>query len=136
MLKQKLTICLLGLMCLSSVSGVLTVICYGPDGHTAVEAVVHNHCECSETTETGNKDKFAVAAIDSLTDHNHCKDTIATSSIVAPARKNVKQSVHKILITTLLQKSNVADASICNSVALSNQSSSFHMPLRTIILLA
>jgi len=69
MQKQKVTILLIGLMCFSSVCGFSTVICRGSDGHIAVEPVVHNHCECPETTLADHQDKVAGAAIVSSADH-------------------------------------------------------------------
>jgi hypothetical protein len=129
MLKRKLTIWLLGIMCLSPVSAYLTVICHGSDGHTAVESVAHDHCECPETASQDQK-TFIAACPD------HCEDTIAISNIVAPAKKNLKLSTHKTAATAFFLRSDVASGSICNSADRSDQSTPFHTPLRTIILLA
>jgi len=137
MLTRKVTIWLLGLMCLSPVTGFLTVVCHGSDGHIGIESVTHNHCPCPETTETGNQDKFAAPAIHSSADHGHCRDTTAASSIVISARKNVKLSTQKILISHISRKVDAADASSdIGLAAYSNTSSAFHTPLRTVILLA
>ena len=137
MLKRKVIICLLGLMCLSPISGFLTVVCHGSDGHIAIESVVHNHCPYPEATETDNRDKFAAPTIHSSEDHDHCRDTIAASSIVISARKNVKLSTQKILISHIYRKADTTNASSdIGLAAYSNTSSAFHTPLRTVILLA
>jgi hypothetical protein len=133
MLQRKAIICLLGLMCFSPVSGFLMVICHGSDGHMAVELAVHDHCECPEAGSSG---EFAFVAVGSQTDHEHCEDTIATSSVVVGVRKNIKQSIHKILTANLSPESDTSDSSFNHSLARRGCGlSSFYRPLRTVIIL-
>ena len=138
MLKQKVTILLIGFMCFSSVSGFFTVICHGSDGHIAVEPVDHNHCQCPETAQTGHRDKFSWAAIGSSADHDHCVDSIATSNIIIPARKNVRLSTHKVSTANLALKSNSTSSTsfFGHWAARGYDFSSFFTPLRSVILLA
>ena len=98
MLKRKVTILLVGFMCVSFINGLCTVICCGPDGHVAIEPVVHNHCECPETGQNEKQNKYAGATIDFSADHEHCKDTVVTPNVLLPIRKNVKPSTLKIFI--------------------------------------
>ena len=137
MLKQKIIISLVALMCLSQASGFLTVICHGLDGHTAVELVAHDHCSCPEENQADHQDSFVAQTIHSSTDHEHCRDTVATSGIVTPVRKNVKLSTQKILVSHVSPKLYTADAYYDIGLAAhTNKSFSFYEPLRTIILLA
>ena len=138
--KQKITLLLIGLMCFSSISGFFTVICHGSDGHVAVEPVVHNHCECSESGENGHRDRPAGTAIESSGDHDHehCTDTIAASNYIVSARKNLKLSAQKVFMAILSPKS-VSTHTLSvfgHPVVQSHESFSFFAPLRTIILLA
>ena len=134
MLKRKVTILLIGLMCFSSVSGFFTVICYGSDGHVAVESAGHNHCECDENE---GQERAAVRLIESA-DHDHCMDAIAISNITASTQKNIKLSTYKVFRATLfLQTVSTHTASGRGySIATSDALSSFFTPLETVILLA
>ena len=105
MLKQKVTILFIGLMCFNLVSGFLTVMCHGSDGHVAMEPVGHNHCERQESCETGNQNDFTVSVIAAANNHDHCKDTIAISNFIVPVRKNFKLSTHRIFTANLFLKS-------------------------------
>jgi hypothetical protein len=132
-----MTILFLGL-CISYVSGFFTVICHGSDGHIAVEALVHNHCECPRNVQISEEDNFAETLIDSSSDHDHCRDTLATSYLAVPAQKKIKRSTHKVLTANLFQKS-IANYATCFSgylTAQSYKSASFFAPLRTVIFLA
>ena len=138
MLKRKVTILLMGLICIGCVSGSFTVICHGPDGHVAIEPVVHNHCECPETGQNEKQNKYAETTIDFSADHEHCKDTVVTPNILLPIRKNVKPSTLKIFIAKLIPKPILAytPSFLSRFATQSGELSSFHMPLRSIILLA
>ena len=136
--KRKVTTLLIGLMCFSSVSGFFTVICHGSDGHIAVEPVVHNHCQCSETGETGDEDKYGRNAISASNGHGHCRDSIAFSDVIIPARKNVGLSTHKVFTNNLVLKPiSTSTPSVISRFTAQNEGlSSFYAPLRTVILLA
>lgn len=137
MQNQKLTILLIALMCFISVNGFFTVICHGADGHIAVEPAIHKHCQCPETPQTSDQHKFTANLIDSSTDHEHCKDSIANSNILVSPRKNIKLSTHKILTPNLLLNTAAAhSSSVFSLLTRSYELSSFHTPLRTVILLA
>ena len=138
MLKQKMTILLIGLTCISPVSGFFMVICHGSDGHVAVEPLFHNHCECPETDQNGKQDKYAGTTISLSVDHEHCKDTIVTPNVLLPKRKNVKPSTLKISIAKFTPKPILTYTSSffrCFTTQ-SNELSSFYTPLRTVIFLA
>lgn len=137
MLKQKVTILLIGLMCFSSVSGFFTVICHGSDGHIALEHVFHNHCECPEFGETGNQNTFNGIAIDVSRDHDHCKDTIATSNFFISKRKNSKLLTLKVFTTNFPLKSVSPYITSPPGYLFMKLDalSSFFTPLRTLILL-
>lgn len=132
MIKNKVITLFIALMCVSPISCFFTVICRGSDGHVAVEPVIHNHCEHPETDNN-----FAGVAVDSSTDHGHCKDSIITSNVIIPARKNLKLSSDKVFTANIFLKSNTTHTSSISSLALrSYELSSFFAPLRTVILLA
>ena len=138
MLNRKVTILFVGLMSFSFVSGFSTVICHGSDGRVAVKAVIHNHCECSETDQNGKQENFAGTIIGFSNDHEHCKDTIATPNVLFPIRKNVKPSTHKFFTTNLTPNrisAYIPSFFICFPTQ-SSELSSFHRPLRAVILLA
>ena len=138
MLKRKMTILLLGLMCFSSISGFFTVICYGSDGRVTVAPIVHNHCKCSKTAENADQDNFDGTAIGSYNGHGHCKDTLLTSSFIVPTRKNIKLSPCRVFTANIFLKSISTHATSFSvySVLQSNELSSFFVPLRTVIILA
>lgn len=137
MLKQKVTILLI-VLCISSVSGFFTVICHGSDGHISVEPVVHNHCECPETSETEKNSDFTGPVIGLATDDGHCKDLPATSNLIFAIQKKVKSSAYKAFTTKyfLQSISTQTTSSLGHSPARSDESASFFAPLRTVILLA
>ncbi len=137
MLKQRVTILLIGLICISHVSGFFTVICHGSDGHIAMEAIVHNHCECPETSETENYNGFMGHVIGLETDDNHCMDTPATSSLISSVQKNVKSSIYKTLATKYPLRSTPTQTTsfLGYLTARSYELAPFFAPLRTVILL-
>jgi len=138
MLKRKITILLVGLMCISFVSGFPAVICHGPDGHVAIEPPAHNHCECSETGQDEKQTTYTGTTIDFSADHEHCKDTVVTPNVLLPIQKNFKPSTSKIFIAKLTPKPILAYTPSLLScfAAQSSELPSFHTPLRSIILLA
>ncbi|MEN6308481.1 MAG: hypothetical protein ABFD91_12070 [Anaerohalosphaeraceae bacterium] len=133
MVKQTMTILLVGLICFSSVSGFFAVVCQGSDGHIAVELLDHNHCECPEPDTTGQDHLPALAAMD----HQHCTDSPAVSDTVIAARKNIRPADDKADTQCLILKPVSIDASTASKCidSLSDKSHSFYRPLHTIILL-
>ena len=131
MMRQKLTIVLLGLMWILSTRGFSTVTCYGADGHIAVEAIGHNHCQCPESGETGN-DSVSIRA---SFDHDHCTDTMVPSNVFAPNSKSTFQKV-TVLTFVLHSLSSCSSPDLRCSTLHSFGFSPFHTPLRTIVLLA
>ena len=138
MLKQKVTILLIGLMCFSSVSGFFKVTCHGSDGHVAVEPVFHNHCECPEPDHTDNRNNSSESDVDLSFEHNHCKDIMTTSDFYVLAQKNHTTSLLKIVTTNSFLKSVSFDISLHlrYSNTKHDKLSPFFTPLRTVILLA
>ena len=114
------------------------VICYGANGHIAVEPVWHNHCECPESDGSGHQKDLHESGIDMSNAHSHCKDTLATSSVVISVRKNIKPQLAKIFVQSLYQKSisNHMTSSFRYPLLWNTELSSFFTPLRTVILLA
>src|SRR3989339_637047 len=125
MIKQKVTILLMGLMCLSPVSGLRTVICRGSDGHVAVEHTVHNHCACAQIEEISSAGLSA--------DHGHCEDTIVTSSLIIPARKNIRISSDVTFAPNFAPSTlvNYGPSDFGRIYSQSHDLSSFHTPLWT-----
>jgi len=138
MLKQKVTIMLMGLICFSSISGFSTVICHGSDGHIAVELLLHDHCECPETNESDSHYKSTAAKVVSSVEHDHCQDYLASSDVIVQVRKNVEFSAHKVITANFILKhtSNHTPSIFSRYSMWSNDLSSFYLPLRTIVLLA
>ena len=138
MLKQRVTILLIGLMCLSSVSGFFKVTCHGSDGHVAVEPVFHNHCECPEPEHTDNRNDSSESGADFSFEHSHCKDTITASDFYVLAQKNQKTTLLKIITTNYFLKSVSSNISLHlrYSDTRHDQFSPFFTHLRTVILLA
>ena len=134
MIKKTIPILLIGMICVGSISGLFTVTCYGADGHVAVEPVTHNHCDCPETDGTSN-DKSGIGLSD---DHEHCTDSITTSNILSPNRKNSTSFPDKISALSCVLKSIAPfTPSVLGFYAIHRfDFSSFHTPLQTIILLA
>ena len=138
MLKQKVTILLIGLMCMNAISGLFTVRCQGFDGHIAVEPVWHDHCDRHQSSQTGNQNDLTGSVIALANDHDHCKDTVAISSFFVPLQKNIKLSTHKVLTAKLCSKL-VSIPAACffgHLTAQGHELSSFYAPLRTVIFLA
>lgn len=133
MCERKISIWLVGLMCISSMGGFTKVICDGPDGHIAMEPAVHNHCQCPGTNNEHESQAGVITA-----DHEHCLDTVAITGIMVPVRKSIKHSTDKPITA---KASSIANSLFCESL-LSHfgvrrcESTSFHEPLRTIVLLA
>jgi hypothetical protein len=131
MVRQKMTILLIGLICFSSLNGFFTVMCYGADGQITLEPVAHNHCQCPET------DSVAPSLISSA-DHDHCQDSIAVSHLIVPLKNTIRLTINKAITPAFIQNSDsLLDMSIVGrAVVQDDRLSAFHIPLRTIILLA
>jgi len=138
MIKQKVTILLMGLMLYSPVSGLFTVICHGSDGHVAIEPAVHSHCECQETDIAVNKDSTSGVTFGLAINHDHCRDYKTFSNNIAHTGKNFRLLTQKVLAANLVTQSLSANTnSIFRFVNVQgNEFFSFYSPLKTIILLA
>jgi hypothetical protein len=134
---KTMTILLIGIMCISPVSGWLMVICHGDDGRIAVEPVIHSHCDASVSCSTDIKDDVNRPVLAMQTDHRHCSDTLAMSSYVFSARKNIKLPADDVFTVYLFHKSmSISSASRFGYVTVwPNELSSFFAPLQTVILL-
>ncbi|MHC5082554.1 MAG: hypothetical protein ACYTET_01250 [Planctomycetota bacterium] len=132
------TFLLLGLMCFSSVSGFLTVICHGSDGHVAVEPVAHDHCQCPETDTHDDRQAPVEGAIYSADCLEDCQDILAADSFVVSKRKNVRSASEKSIVATFSQPLDVTQATTFSGYLASQSHDlySFHVPIRTIVLLA
>lgn len=119
MIKQKLIILLIGIICFGSIGGFFWVTCHGSDGHITAEPVFHNHCECPETA---------------MCEHNYCKDTVSLSNFIIPTQKNVKSSTDKIFTTNLLSELFLTHNALKRITASINKSSFFEA-LQTVILI-
>ena len=137
MIRNKLINILIGLMCVSLISGSFTVICHGSDGHHAIEPVLHNHCECPES-DTGDKHGHDNSSVSfNSTDHNHCKDVPASSIFSISLRKDNKSRIEIIPVRSLYQNETSDYMLSCFRCTLSRNVdlSSFFTPLQSVILL-
>ena len=137
MIKHKTIILLTVLMCFSPMSGLFTVICHGANGHIAVEPVLHNHGEYPESDGSGHQKNSSESGIDLSSGHSHCRDSLATSSLVIFVRKNIKPQHVQVFEQNSYQKS-ISDRMIFSFELLSPwdaELSSFFTLLRTIVLL-
>lgn len=137
MFKQKVTIWLVGLICFSSAGGFSKVICCGSDGHIALEPVFHKHCECPKPDETSSQCRLSGPIIESMPGHGHCTDTVAISGVIISVRKNIKSSTDKLIATKITSKTTslYCPTLLSHFLARGSKLSSFHEPLRTVILL-
>jgi len=132
MLTRNVAILLVGLMCFSSGSGFFAVTCYGADGHVAVEAIDHNHCECTGTSESSSAEAWVELSVS----HEHCKDTL-TPLNPFPVKHKSHSSSGNLFATVLVAK----QIAVCARPDLghfadqSEQFPSFYPPLRTDVLL-
>lgn len=135
--KQIMTIMVAGLICLSSISGLFTVVCQTADGHRAVEPVWHNHCDCSEADGGSHQENTSKAGIDISSDHSHCRDSLVTSNVIMSVRK-IRPQVVKVFVQNLYQKliTEHITSAFRYPVLWNTELSSFFTPLRTVILLA
>ncbi len=138
MIKTKVITLLIALMCVSPVSGSFMVICYGGDGHVAVEPVGHDHCACAESEGSSHEKDSGESSIGCSSDHGHCKDVPASSSVVISDRKKIKSQISKVFGQSLCQRSfsNHMTFSFRYPITWNAELSSFFTPLGTIILLA
>lgn len=134
MLRQRITILLIGLICFNFVSGFLTVICHGSDGDITVKYTGHSVCKCTDDVEVEIPTK---AILDDTTDHKHCNDFIASSDII-PTKKELKHFINKGFTTFFTSHliSEQISPIYSRSIEQSTELSPFFMPLQTIILLA
>lgn len=137
MLRRKVSILLIGLLCFSS-AGAFRVICHRSDGHIAIESADHNHCECPETAGIDHQDTLAGTAIDAPFKHVHCRDIKATLDVILPSQKNVTLSQSTIFALNA-SLNPVLNRTTCPfthpATAWLYKLSVFYEPLRTIVLL-
>lgn len=138
MIKKRMALLLVGLVFISPLSSFFTVICQGSDGHVAVEATVHNHCDCpDEPSDVENQIKDT-RIIGSSSEHGHCDDMSAAENFIVPTRKNSKLSTHNVFIPSPVLKSIPLPSTFIfeHPAARSNECFPFFAPLRTVILLS
>jgi hypothetical protein len=136
MVKKTVTFLLVGLMAVSSMGGSLTVVCHGADGHIAVEPLVHNHCECPGQTDLP-ANPVSIGS-DCSDGHGHCRDYVLASHLITSSNKTPKQSIDQTFTSGMMQQ---VDSLIHHSLlgkftSQDDNLPAFHMPLRTVILLA
>ena len=137
MIKKQITIMVALMMCIAPFSGSFVVVCYGADGHVAIEAAVHDHCNGDDAYVEGSHehDEHQLRVAD---EHNHCEDVAIKSDIAVSAkRKDLTEtsSVFAVKIN-LLKTSHSRDSEVYSGLWRNVESSSFFMPLSTIVLLA
>ncbi len=139
MTKQKLTILLIGIMCLSPLSGLCAVLCHCSDGYVAVTPLFGSLCECPESDVTGSQARLSDESLIELsTDHDCCKDSVVPSNIIVFAPKNTTLPTSNVIAAHFLLKP-VLSQTVPLPGSLSAgcpELSSFFLPLRTVILLA
>ena len=134
---KKMIILLLALMYFIVGSGFFMVVCHGYDGHIAIEQVVHNHGWHSEDGGISEQSLVGKAVI-GYSDHTHCKDSLITSTAVISIQKNVRYSIYKVITASFVLKMFSSQSSYLFSelVRQNCELSSYHRPLRTVIILA
>lgn len=133
MSNPKILILLLGVL-IHSTTGFLTVLCHGSDGQTMVELTAQAHCECPEdlAIEEANADSSIFSD-----KQGHCTDSLYTLNVIFTLQEKAKQFTIQVVAATLSTKSEATDVSPVPDFSSHTQPvSSFHTPLRTIILLA
>ena len=113
------------------------VICYGSNGHIAIEPLLHNHCHCAEADEDESV-RQVDRAYSFTGDHSHCEDTLATSQSIVAVRKDIDSQFAEIFVQGLRQKStfNLTTFFFRLPFSWDTESTSFFTPLQSIILLA
>lgn len=139
MTKQKLTILLIGIMCLSPVSGLCAVLCHCSDGYVAVTPLFGSLCECPQSDVNGIAARLSDESfIESSNDHDCCKDSVAPSNIIVFTQKNTAFPISKVITAYVLVKPISSQTShLTGSLSAGcTKLSSFFLPLRTVILLS
>ena len=133
MTKDKLLILFIALMCVSPVSSSFMVICHGSDGHVSIESADHAHCDCPGSEGDSHEQEPSNGL---SSNHSHCNDTLAASSIVISGLK--KQKLTNVFAQNLYQKPITARIkSSCERLfSWNTEFSSFFTPLRSIVILA
>jgi len=137
MLKKKISLPLVWLMCVSFASGYLTVICHGSDGQMILKPAMHNPCECPSRNETDTRGQEAAAGIVFVADHEHCTDSGLVSLLRYPERKNDESLPLQLCIPAQAARPLLINlpSFFSNWVTLSSTVLPFHEPLKTVILL-
>ncbi|MBN2591381.1 MAG: hypothetical protein JXA96_16065 [Sedimentisphaerales bacterium] len=117
----------------------MTVICHGSDGHISIEAVSHNHCDCSTENELNSEvqDNPSEINIFLSSEHIHCTDTLAVFNLYVIKSINLKSSILKVLNTDSFSSHIKFNNYSLDSYLISNIDNlpDFFIPLQTIILL-
>ena len=135
MIKKQITIIVALMMCIAPFSGSFAVVCYGADGHVAIEAAVHDHYDVEDVEASHEHGEHQIRVAD---EHSHCDDVAIKSDIaVSGERKDLteKSSVFAVKIN-LLKTSHSGDSEVNIGLLRNVESSSFFTPLSTIVLLA
>ena len=135
---QKVTIMLVVLICFNSMGGFLFSICHGSDGHVAIEALSHHHCNCEDSDKIYANRASLVTLNIYPAEHSHCKDFRLISNLLLEVRKNVKSFSSKVFYKSIFVRwiTFFTQVDSCKSFLDINQLFSYHTPLRTIILLS
>jgi hypothetical protein len=139
MTKQKLTILLIGIMCLSPVSGLCAVLCHCSDGYVTVTPLLGNLCECPQSDVSGIAARLSdESLIESSTDHDCCIDSVAPSNNIIFAQKNTTFPTSNVIAAYVLVKPVSSQTShLTGSLSAGcTKLPSFFLPLKTVILLA
>jgi hypothetical protein len=116
-------------------SGAL-VFCQGHDGHAAIESAMHDHCsgDAEHSREHGHSDDAVYLAVT----HEHCRDTMLTTNIIASEKKKTSDDMNEVLASNVCQCHRVKSAKAAHRghYCWNTESTPFFTPLRTIVLLA
>lgn len=134
MLRRRVTILLIGLFFFSTISGIGSVLCYGSDGHIALEPAVHHHCDCAGEDSSHHSEDMIIAA----EGHGHCVDVAVGVDALISVEKSIRFSVVEVLkANPLLPSFSFQNASTIKSGTVDSEPlPSFFGPLGVIILLA
>ncbi len=125
------TIMLIGLLCYGTFNSAFAVLCRSVDGHVTVEPVVHSHCRCPDDSPAGIAITF-----DSPSEHHHCIDSPVDSNAIVTPQKDVRLSAKPLLLKPVLMSDLMPLPVTFDGTFSRNGLSSFHEPLKTIVLLA
>ena len=134
MLRQEITILLIGLCSIGSFGGSPVVICYKVDGTVAIEPAILNNCICpdniKDSTASEELDKYAIRS------YGGCIDTPVVLTAMITGIKSKPDFPLLNLALDCLLKIRESNSSFCLSLFLQPSTfKAYFSPLRTIILL-